>query len=384
MQGHDNFQRRRVVRRILAGIVFVAIGAGAMWLVLSAPAGVGGAEDGATETGATETATEARLFLKPVISQEAPASSGEGSRRGLGFAVGRANGQTAILTVSHVVEACQVVSVLPVGREAPIEVKIAGLDTLNDIALLLAPEVDLHASEFSERDPPVPEGDVLYPSLDDNGRIKRGRVVALHGPSGDARLQTITGDGISRGDSGGPVLDQTGRLVGMMIGEATRNENGALSRMGFALKTEMLQLFLNAQGVPFSKSVSAGAIDRQALVRRMGGQLVLVLCTASPGRKLFDGQPETQEGAKERCIEKFPRDTAAQSACLRDNHRAFSRLVEMEREMEPGGFGKSALRVCYSRIRSVLQAVDYVEWLRCTEQQLNMTRPFQRQLTESP
>jgi S1-C subfamily serine protease len=108
-----------------------------------------------------------------------------------------------------------------------------------------------------------------------------GIVSALAGPRGDARLIQI-GAQVQPGNSGGPVLDRSGRVIGVVAGvlpprDAERAGAIGAPQISFAIRGELVGSFLDRTGVRHRASTGA-ALDTGALARRAEDFTVLVEC----------------------------------------------------------------------------------------------------------
>ena len=146
-----------------------------------------------------------------------------------------------IVTNYHVVESAQSVEVTFSGRLAE-KAKIVGTDPENDLAVLLVKQVPADVQ-------PIPLGDSRHLLVGQTvlaignpfGRFGRtltvGVVSALNRTieTSDRRLrQAIQTDAaINRGNSGGPLLDSSGRLVG--VNSAIFSPSGTSAGVGFAI-----------------------------------------------------------------------------------------------------------------------------------------------------
>jgi S1-C subfamily serine protease len=173
---------------------------------------------------------------------------------GTGFFVA----QNRVVTNNHVVSECtKAIQVrYPDGRS--FTATISGQDATNDLALLHTEMPNLSVASF--RFQPLlgeavatygfPYSQLLSPNF------TSGDIAALSGPKGDTRLlQTSTP--IQPGNSGGPLLDMSGRVVGVVVAQfsALPNQN-----VNFAIQSPIVINFLSAKGVtPNLDNSSAGA-----------------------------------------------------------------------------------------------------------------------------
>jgi serine protease Do len=162
---------------------------------------------------------------------------------GTGFFVA----QNRVVTNNHVVSGCtKAIQVrYPDGRS--FTATISGQDATNDLVLLDTEMPNLSVASF--RFQPLlgeavatygfPYSGILSPNF------TSGDIAALSGPKGDTRfLQTSTP--IQPGNSGGPLLDMSGRVVGVVVAQlnAIPNQN-----VNFAIQPSMVINFLSVKGV---------------------------------------------------------------------------------------------------------------------------------------
>jgi serine protease Do len=183
-----------------------------------------------------------------------PPSELETTISGTGFFVA----QNRVVTNNHVVSGCtKAIQVrYPDGRSYT--ATISGQDATNDLVLLHTEMPNLSVASF--RFQPLlgeavatygfPYSGILSPNF------TSGDIAALSGPKGDTRfLQTSTP--IQPGNSGGPLLDMSGRVVGVVVAQlnAIPNQN-----VNFAIQPSMVINFLSVKGVnPNLDNSSTGA-----------------------------------------------------------------------------------------------------------------------------
>ncbi len=193
-----------------------------------------------------------------------PGSGGSGGPRvasGSGFVVTQAG---HVLTNAHVVAGCKsATGQLPSGRFA---LTIVNVDESNDLAVLQA-DVPLPAAASFRDGPSVRAGDdviaVGFPLqhvLANQANITTGTVSALAGIGNDARHMQVTTP-IQPGNSGGPLLDRSGNVVGVTVSalgaEFTYATAGALpENVNFAVKAEIVRTYLESRGIGYASRAS--------------------------------------------------------------------------------------------------------------------------------
>ncbi len=190
---------------------------------------------------------------QPPSAREVPADALLGS----GFFVAE-DGST--LTNAHVVDRCKDIRIAaPAGAGMA---RILARDSTNDLALLattLRPaSVATWRTGVRQGEDIAIYGFPLAGLLADSGGITTGTVAALAGPADDSRLLQITAP-VQPGNSGGPVLDRSGNVVGVVVSKLdalgiARITNDIPENVGFAIKWSVVGSFLEGR-----KGIQQGA-----------------------------------------------------------------------------------------------------------------------------
>jgi S1-C subfamily serine protease len=165
-----------------------------------------------------------------------------------------------VLTNAHVVENCTNISVRP-SSAAP--AYLVARDERNDLAVVRS-NLPLSSVVVFRDGRPVRAGDRVvalgYPLsgiLAPTASLSVGNVSALAGLRGDSRFLQISAP-VQPGNSGGPLLDASGHLVGIVTGKL----NAAVvpghipENVNFALKAEVARTFLDSQGITYQTARS--------------------------------------------------------------------------------------------------------------------------------
>lgn len=174
-------------------------------------------------------------------------TEGEGS--GSGAVIDR---QGHILTNYHVVEDAKEIEVTICRGKQPYPAKLIGFDAEHDIAILQidAPPEELYPIAFGSSDN-LKVGQRVYAlgnpfGLD--GTITTGIISALNRtlpsrvPGRDLQSIIQTDAALNPGNSGGPLLDTSGRLIGMNVAIATKS--GQSAGLGFAIPINRIARFI--------------------------------------------------------------------------------------------------------------------------------------------
>ncbi len=166
---------------------------------------------------------------------------------GSGFFVSN-NGE--IITNHHVIDQCKTVKVNFKG--SAVEAKTLAIDKVNDIAILKANIKPDKVYSVSNEDVSLLEDVIVagYPlgkKVSSAIKTHKGVVTSLAG-AGDNYSNFQTDATINQGNSGGPIMNQKGNIVGIAV--ATWVEEG-VQGVHFGIKSSTLKTFANANGLRF-------------------------------------------------------------------------------------------------------------------------------------
>jgi S1-C subfamily serine protease len=210
----------------------------------------------------------------PAPSRITP-SSAQADTTGSGFRVARG----AIVTNHHVIESCSRLRVNGVAAQ------VRGSDARSDLALLNVslpgPSTRLRAQRAAVGEPVAVAG---YPlrGLLSGFNMTTGNLSSLSGIGGDTRLVQITAP-VQPGNSGGPVLDSAGNLMGVVVSKLDAVKAAKLTgdipqNVNFAINVNVLRSFLDANSVDYDTASSDKALPSTAIADRAKGFTVLVEC----------------------------------------------------------------------------------------------------------
>ncbi|TQF36135.1 serine protease [Bradyrhizobium sp. UNPF46] len=209
---------------------------------------------------------------KPAATAEKQPSPPAGSKvarakTGTGFVVS-ANGH--VVTNHHVIDGCVGDIKGNLTGEASMVLRVVSSDASNDLALLQAPSTTF--KDFARiRDRSIRSGDSVivigfpfHGLLSSDFTVTTGIASSLSGMRNDTRFLQISAP-VQPGNSGGPLFDTTGQIVGVVtakipalrIAAATGNipEN-----INFAIKTGALRDFLDNSVVPYQTAEPKGEL----------------------------------------------------------------------------------------------------------------------------
>ena len=180
---------------------------------------------------------------KPKLDDDKIVPAGSGS----GFFVLK---DGTIITNYHVIEGCEVNKVSYKGTQY--NAKVLSVDKVNDIAILKTDIVPQRVFSVSDDDVSLLEDVVVagYPlgkQISAAIKTHKGVVTALAG-AGDNYSFFQTDAAINQGNSGGPIINQKGNVVGIAV--ATWVEEG-VQGVHFGIKSSTLKTFASANGLSF-------------------------------------------------------------------------------------------------------------------------------------
>lgn len=203
---------------------------------------------------------------------------------GTGFIVSP-NGH--VLTNYHVVEGC-VSLTFQIRGDVAVDAAVLSVNAATDLALMKTslarvPAVFRSGTRVRLGDEVVVYGFPLLGDLSSQGNLTNGIVSALSGLQDDLSRLQITAP-IQPGNSGGPVMDRAGHVVGIVVETANdeyfrQNRGTAVQNLNFAIHEAIARSFLDTNNVPYKtgdqSSPSLGIADIAEQARGFTGQ---VLC----------------------------------------------------------------------------------------------------------
>ncbi|MFQ5696361.1 MAG: S1C family serine protease, partial [Terriglobia bacterium] len=213
---------------------------------------------------------------------------------GSGFAVS----PTEVLTNNHVIEGCGAVRLKGGFQEINAVAVLLATDAGSDLALLepavsgcVFPGIPLVAEKparfrdgLSVRpgEEIVVIGFPLYGLLSSEPSVTTGTVSALAGPGDDRRFLQITAP-VQQGNSGGPLLDLAGNVVGVIVGKLDALLIAGLTgdipqNVNFAVSASTARAFLDAHDVPYEAALSEPKLTASDVAAKAREYTVLVEC----------------------------------------------------------------------------------------------------------
>lgn len=183
---------------------------------------------------------------------EGPSLTNKGSSSGSGYFV---TSEGHIGTNAHVVTSCKSLIVPEHGKAT-----LISADETNDLAIIqLESQKSQHHAQFRSKQPIVRGEEVFvlgYPFaqiLDNNLNFTHGVVSSLAGIKGDIRHFMVSAP-VQPGNSGGPVLDQTGALIGTVVSRLDKFKTLKVAgdlpeNINFAIRGRLMSTYMESLGL---------------------------------------------------------------------------------------------------------------------------------------
>lgn len=191
-----------------------------------------------------------------------------------------------LMTNAHVIEGCTQIAVN--GAAGNFQARLVARDATNDLALLKA---DASLQKVPQLRTAMRLGENVaafgYPLsglLSTSGNFTLGNVTALTGLADDTRYFQISTP-VQPGNSGGPLLDGSGNIVGIVSAKlnalkAMEATNGDIAQnVNFAIKASLIGTFLESKGVQLETTSALGPVLSSAdIAERAQAASVHVQC----------------------------------------------------------------------------------------------------------
>ena len=197
----------------------------------------------------------------------------------------------SILTNGHVVNHCKSIMVKTSGS-MPMAVTVDAVDPKNDLAVLkTAHDASIGVpARFRSQSKAAKLGEsvgvVGYPLtgiLSSEPKATFGQINSIAGYNNDYTLLQISAP-VQPGNSGGPVLDSSGLVVGVVVSQAsmavTAIAGNVPQNVNFAIRGEVAQIFLAARGIKVSTGEDWRTLTTEAIAATGDKSTVFILCSA--------------------------------------------------------------------------------------------------------
>jgi len=202
---------------------------------------------------------------------------------GTGFVI---NNNAHIVTNHHVISDCKKIKII--NSKINSRAKILFSDEINDLAVIKS-DTPVNSYAFLRGGRGVRVGEditiVGYPLgtfLGESVKVTTGNISAVTGFDNDTTIMQITAP-IQLGNSGGPVLDMSGNVVGVVSAKinelAVAKETGSLlQNINFAIKSQTLQIFLDAHQIDYMMKNADNRLETADIAEAAQEYTIRVTC----------------------------------------------------------------------------------------------------------
>jgi S1-C subfamily serine protease len=202
---------------------------------------------------------------------------------GTGFFIGT----NTIVSNFHVINGCQAISIGKNGGGLG-AARVVAASQSDDLVALQTAAGTKSILKLRAGTPIRPAESVLvfgYPlsgALSSAGNTTLGNVTALSGLRDDSRYIQISA-AVQPGNSGGPVIDESGRLMGVVVSKlnaaAVARVTGDIPQnVNFAIKASTLQNFLESKNIPYETDGNFNALSSTERAARAEASSVQIVC----------------------------------------------------------------------------------------------------------
>lgn len=196
-----------------------------------------------------------------------------------------------ILTNEHVVRQCDSLQVI-LDSTRTVKATLRAADPVRDLALIAVEKPFPLAAQVRQDAAPrlgEPVAVIGYPLvnvLSAQPNVSFGHVNSTVGVKGNPGQMQIDVP-IQRGNSGGPVLDAAGNVIGIVVSKLdalklAKSTGDLPQNINFAIRGDVVRSFLEAQNVDFTASSDSSKLENTEIANRGTAVTVLVRCIREP------------------------------------------------------------------------------------------------------
>lgn len=202
----------------------------------------------------------------------------------VGIATAWAIGPRKVVTNHHVVDGADSVEIV-MGENERVAARIEETKPNHDLALLRFTDDDTRLDPIPVQTASAPSGSKVltigYPHIDVMGsspKVTTGLINATSGVRDDERLYQISTP-IQKGNSGGPLFNKKGQVIGVVVGKlnaaAVARASGDLPQnVNYAVKSQFLAPWLDGGNVALEQGEP---VDTRKLVEQVRDSVVMVM-----------------------------------------------------------------------------------------------------------
>jgi S1-C subfamily serine protease len=194
-----------------------------------------------------------------------------------------------IVTNQHVIGGCvgDIRGNAPGG--SPMNLRVVSTDEINDLALLQAPitftdTAKIRGTAIRSGEAVIAIGFPFHGLLTSDVTVTTGIISSLSGILNDTRHLQISAP-VQPGNSGGPLLDMSGNVVGVVAAKLNAIKFAKVSgdlpeNVNFAIKTGAMRDFLDNSVIPYTIADAGAELKTAEIAEKARNYVILVSCTA--------------------------------------------------------------------------------------------------------
>ncbi len=189
---------------------------------------------------------------------------------------------STVITNHHVVKKCKSIDI--VRGEYKVSANLLVEDSRNDLAVLKTAKVNNSFLQFRAGkgirigDKIIVLGYPLGKLLGTGVKLTTGNVSSLTGLVDDVTNMQITAP-VQPGNSGGPLLDSSGNIVGIVVARLEKDLSGNVAQnVNIAIKSNVLQMLLDTKNIDYDVSMSKDKKEVADIADDAKGSVVQVVC----------------------------------------------------------------------------------------------------------
>lgn len=197
-----------------------------------------------------------------------------------------------VLTNNHIINNCDKISVHGDGMSTGAQV--VARDTEHDLALLKATFTSSNMAYFNSMKQPLKADDPVviigYPGESWKGHnpiVRSSTIIDLKGPTGEEKWLQFN-DSVQHGNSGGPLLDTTGNVVGVVVAKSELHIKNVgyegeeiIKKSDIAISLPMVKNFLERNNIQYQTADSGLYLSPDRVNDRARPFIVNVHCRIS-------------------------------------------------------------------------------------------------------
>ena len=214
---------------------------------------------------------------------------------GTGFFI---NNEGYLVTNYHVIEICQYVAASINGEFH--NLKIIASDIVNDLALTKVENfenknylsINVEGAELGDN--VIAAGFPLPKYLSDDIKVTRGIISSMSGRNNNYSQYQIDA-AVQSGNSGGPLLDSSGNLIGVVVSQLNKvallKEDAYIpENINYAVKSQNLRIFLDSNKINFNSKSSSRSVTNRQIASYAQDSTLMLICfnTLSNLKEIYD------------------------------------------------------------------------------------------------